>query len=113
MLPDVSHALDTWLQDLTLRIVSKTYDDEDSFDPTFVFTDTAIQGVIQVAKPEEVNADNVDVSLRYLRVHTKSLVAVGQFLIDRSISYKIIDVSNWSDGGYYEVTAEQVRGDYS
>lgn len=113
MLPDVSHVLDSWLQDLTHRVISKSYPDADNFDPTFIFSDAAIKGVIQVAKPRDLQGITVDWSLRYIIVHTKSFINAGDVLIDRSVNYKVIETSNWSDAGYYRVIAEQIKGDYS
>lgn len=107
MLPDVSFVLDQWQQDLTKRVVTRTTDE--NYEPVYIFTDIAIKGVIQVARPETLTAANIDTSLRYIIVHTKVDVGVGEYLIDRGVSYKVIECGNWSDAGYYRVVAEQAK----
>lgn len=111
MLPDVSDVLTEWSQVLTLRVVTKTVDL--NFSPLVSFTDSSIRGVIQVAKPETLTAASIDTSLRYIVVHTTSYIEVGNYLIDRGVHYKVIEVGNWKDAGFFRVTAEQVRGDTS
>jgi hypothetical protein len=98
--------LTEWEQSLTLKTVTTTTVD---FEPQQTVTPEPIRGVVQVAKPQELNADQVDWSLRYIKVHSKSLINVGQYVEYKGTNYRVITPSNWQDYGYSEVVAEEVK----
>lgn len=107
MLPDVSDVLGEWSRTVTLKTVTRTTVD---FQPVIDVTTQPVQAVIQVAKPESLNVGDIDWSLRYLRVHSVSLIDVGQYIEYQGVNYKVITPSNWQDYGYSEVIAEEVKG---
>jgi NAD(P)H-nitrite reductase large subunit len=81
------------------------------FVSSVVVTSENIRAVVQVAKPELLNVNEIDWSLRYVQIHSKDLINLGQYVEYQGSDYKIITPSNYQDYGFSEVIGEQVRGD--
>ena len=58
---------------------------------------------------EDLQADNIDWSLTYYTIHTRSLIQVNDYIEYRNEDYKIISVGKWNDYGYYECVAEETK----
>lgn len=106
MLPDMSEVLNEWSQIVMLRDIEKITVD---FELVETITDTPIRAVIQVADKEKLNVNEVDWSLRYLQVHSKIELFIGQFIVYKGDEYKIITDANYSDYGFSDVFAEEVK----
>lgn len=106
MLPDMSDVLTEWEIDVTLKTVQRyTVDFEDS-DAVIV---QDIKAVVQVAQKERLNTDAIDWSLRYLQIHSKEPLSVGQFIEFQGEDYKVIDDGNYQLYGFSDVVAEQTK----
>lgn len=108
MLPNKSKTLRKWEQDVILKTVTRTTVD---FEDVVVITPQPIKAVVQVASAEQLKAFDIDWSLRYLQIHSSSLIDVGQFIEYQGLNYKVISPSNYQDYGFSEVIAEEVKGD--
>ena len=107
MLPNVANVVKQFEQSVILRVVTRTTID---FVNQLVNVDTAIRAVIQVATPEEVLAEELDRSLAHLKVHARFVFEIGQYVIYKTDSYKIVKASNWIDYGYTRCFASRNKG---
>ncbi len=109
-LPDMSQALSAWEQSVTHRTIVKTTNPT-TFVTTNANTDTVIKAVVQVGQPDDLSVSDIDYSLRVIKVHTKSSLSnSNSFIIYKGTTYKIIQVKDYSDYGYYRALCQQVRG---
>ena len=107
MLPDMSGVLSGFLQNITKRVQTKTVVD---FVETITNVDTTIKAVVQVADMETKQAENLDFSKRYIQIHTPSdNLEINDFVIYKTVSYKIVRKNNYADYGYVETIGEQVK----
>ena len=79
------------------------------FQPTETITDTDINAVVQVAQKENLNVEAIDWSKQYLQIHANDPLEIGQKVVYKSKEFKIIDLNDYSDYGYYEITAEEIK----
>ena len=112
-LPDMSDVLDDWLQPIVLKTVTKDtgafdINDIDNPDGETVTTQT-IQAVVQPAEKDKLNADNIDWSLEYQTIHSKTQFVEGQFFEYGGRDYKIISSLPYGDYGYYEGVGEETK----
>lgn len=106
-LPDVSAALSMWSQSVSLKTAVTTTVD---FEIETVITSKTIKAVVQVADKTKLNPDMVDWSLRYVLAHSTSSMSIGQYIEYGGINYKVVDLGNYDDYGYYRAVGEQVKG---
>lgn len=106
MLPDMSDVLTEWSQSVTLRTITKSTVD---FELVEDIVDQPLQAVIQVADKEKLNIAEVDWSLRYIQAHSKVELFVGQAIVYNGDEYKIITDANYSDYGFSDVFAEEMK----
>lgn len=105
-LPNVAAALVGWTQPVTLKTVST---ETVRFEPVTTVKCQQIEAVVQPTKKNILNADLLDWSRRHLTFHTASAVTLGQFIEHKGADYKIVEVADWSDHGYYEAVGEQTK----
>ena len=110
MLPDMSGTLLAWQQVVKLKTATTTTVD---FVKQVVVTESDIDAVVQVADKEKLNPDIVDWSLQYVLVHSDSAIEIGQFVEHKSKNFKIIDLGDYVDYGYYRAVVEEVKGTIS
>jgi hypothetical protein len=110
MLPDMSGTLLAWQQPVKRKIATTTTVD---FVKQTVLSESPIEGVVQVADKEKLNPDIVDWSLEYILLHTNSAIDVGQFIEHKTKNFKIIDLGDYIDYGYYRAVCEEVKGSLS
>lgn len=103
---DVSDVLDDFKQTIIYRVTTTTTID---FQPTETITDTDIEAVVQVAQKENLNVEAIDWSKQYLQIHSNDPLEIGQKVVYKSKEFKIIDLNDYSDYGYYEITAEEIK----
>lgn len=108
MLPDMSDVLEEWSQPVILKTIVTTVDD--NFDEVIVVTPETIRGVVQVAKSKDLNPDQTDWALRYITVHSKSMMTTDQYIEFQGTDYKIIQMKPWGQYGYYKAICEEVKG---
>lgn len=106
MLPDMSDVLSEWSQPVKLKTVTTT---TVNFEPVQSVDVQNIVAVVQVADMEKLNPDMIDWSRRYLMIHAKVPLDVGQVIEYKGADYKIIAVNNYGDYGFYDVTAEETK----
>ena len=106
MLPNMSSALDRWLQTVVLKTITQTVVNHR---PVQTPSSTNIQAVIQPADKKKLTVENIDYSLAYLQVHSKTQLRVGDVIEYKSVDHKIVQLGPYSDYGYYEAIAEELR----
>lgn len=104
---DVSSVLDDFSQEVTLKTIEKT--GSTNFQPIETKILKSIYAVVQPADIEKLEVGNIDFSLRYIQIHTKEPVKTGQFIVYNEITFKIINVSDFADYGYYMAVCEEVQ----
>ncbi len=70
---------------------------------------TTIRAVAVPKAPEEIKSDNVNYSLKYLTVTTKTDLKVEDQLLYRDIKYRVISALDFQPYGFSTVTAEQIK----
>ena len=103
---DVSDVLDDFKQTIIYRVTTVT---TVNFQPTETIVDTNIEAVVQVAQKENLNVQAIDWSKQYLQIHANDPLKIGQKVVYKSKEFKIIDLNDYSDYGYYEITAEEIK----
>ena len=103
---DMGEVLDCFLQPVTLKTVTTTTVD---FDETESVATQAISAVVQPADKDKLNPANLDWSLRYQMIHSKSTMVEGQYLEYAGTDYKIISVTPYGDYGYHEAVGEETK----
>jgi hypothetical protein len=106
MLPDVGFALADWEVAVKLKTVSQQ--SEDFVRADVVTVEDALM-VVQVQDPAKLKAEGIDWSLTYLRFHSRTALAVGQYVEHEGGDYKIIKASAWASAGYWEAVGVQTR----
>ena len=106
MLPDMSDVFDGWLDDYTLKTVTKTTVD---FVDANTVAGRTVPCMVQVAQKNKLNIAPIDWSKRYLTVHSPDPISNGEFLEFNGEDYKIVDNGDWQAYGYTEAVAEQTK----
>lgn len=107
MLPNMSSTVKKFLQDVTHISISTTLV---SGRPQETPTQTSIKAVVENPTPESLSQDQLRNSLRYKSVWTvETPLNIDDKIIHNGITYRIISPSDWSEYGYYETVAEEVK----
>lgn len=106
MLPNMAEVLDDFLQPVKTKIVTVTTVD---FVPTETIVETDILAVVQVAQKEKLNPQAIDWSKRYLQVHSKEPLDMRALVEYQGKDYKVFELNDYSDYGYYEAICEEVK----
>jgi len=106
MILDMSDAFDDLLQQVIIKTVTTTTVD---FVKTSAIVGQRINAVIQPADRNKINKDVMDWNLRYVQVHTKQRLNVGQFVQYMGEDFKIVQPGQYGDYGFYDVIAEQCK----
>lgn len=106
MLPDMSDTLDEWAVPVKVKTVTRI---TSNFAPVDTVTQRTINAVVQVAQKNSLKSDQIDWSLRYLTVHTISMLENGEFVEYNGEDYKVIDNGDWSAYGFTEALVEQTK----
>ena len=105
-LPDMSATLKQFEQTIQLHVVTQTVV---NFRPVESEATTPIQAVVQPANKEKLNPSIVDWSLRYMLVHSSSVINIGDFMTHDGIKYKAVDYGPYSNYGFNSVVFEQIK----
>jgi hypothetical protein len=103
---DLDGDFDDLMQDLTLIRVNQVVID---YKPVNEETTEIVQAVIQVADPNKINVDKLDISKKHLQVNTKSNIEMGDLCEYRGDRYKAIALEDYNDYGYMEAYFEEVK----
>jgi len=103
MLPNLSSVLKAWERAVIIKTVVTT---TTNFVPTDVVTVRTQNCVIQIPNKKDIKADNLDWALRYLMVHSKEALLIGEYVTFESEDFKITSLGKWLGYGYYEAIAE-------
>lgn len=106
MILDMSDALGGLTQSVTLKSVTTATVD---FVETETITSATIAAVVQPASMEQINPDLVDWSLKYIQVHSESVLLLGERISWLGDDYKIIQRGNYYGYGFNEVFAEEIK----
>lgn len=106
MLPNMASALDGWEIPITVKTVTETSVD---FVVTQVVTAETIKAVVQPAQMEDLNAETVDRSREYIKVHSTNDITLNQFVEFQGKDFKVITRGNYSLYGFIEVMAEETK----
>ena len=105
-LPNMSSVLTAFEQTIILKSIVQTVVDHRPVDTP---TPNTIKAVVQVAEKEKLQIEIVDWSLQYLMVHSKTSFTINDLIEYKGKDFKIIDLGDYSDYGYYESIAEEVK----
>lgn len=110
-LPDMSDVVESFAVNVTLETYVRG-----SVDGVIVNTLTpdpapVIRATVQPATFEDLQAVEVDQSLKYVMVHSTTELIVGQYILDGADRYKIITGGDYQRYGFSEVVGEEVKGD--
>ncbi|WP_428613325.1 hypothetical protein [Pseudoalteromonas sp.] len=103
---DVSDALDDWLRPTLIKKVTKTTVD---FEPDEIITGRTQDCMIQVAQPEQLIKMQLDISLRHIRVHSKSDINMKELVEFEGKDFRVITPAQWSGYGYVDVMAVETK----
>jgi hypothetical protein len=104
--PQVGNVLRRFSQPVTLRKYTQTVV---NYEPVNTYVDTPIKAVIQPSSAESLNIDIVDYSLRYFMVHSTTVMTVNDRISYKGKDYRLIEVQDWSDYGYYQAIIEEIK----
>jgi hypothetical protein len=91
---------------VTIKTVTRTTED---FVEAQSVEERTQKCVIQVARPEDLNNDTLDWSLKHLLIHSRSTLAMRELVEYKDEDYIIVRVSGWNDYGYIEAIASQTK----
>lgn len=106
MIPNVADALVGWTQPVLLKTVSKTTVD---FQPVVIVTGATIEAVVQPTKKTLLNADTLDWSRSHFTFHSAEAMELGQLIEYKGKDYKVIELADYSDYGYFEAVGEHTK----
>ena len=105
---DMSDALSCFLQNITFTEKRKYTVNFEDFEEC---TNTTIPAVVQPGQKEAVNTSNVDWSKEIIWIHSPKQLKINSFLTWRGKQFRIVELGNYVDYGYYEAFGEEVKGD--
>jgi len=105
---DMCDALDCWMQPIILKTVACESVD---FEETQTVTRETIDAVVQPTTDDKLRALNIDHSLQYQTIHTKSEIQEGQFFEFQGRDFKIISIKPWRQFGYNDGIGEETKRD--
>ena len=106
MLPDMSDTLLEWEIPVLLKTVTQQ---TINFHPADIVTVSPLQAVVQPAQKDRLNPEQIDWSLRYLQIHARTQLGVGQFIEWEGEDYKITEDGDYRLYGFSDVVAEQTK----
>lgn len=106
MIFDLSPAFDDWEQPYTLKTVTKST--VDFVETTVVKGDPRV-AVFQPTNKTNLNADTLDWSRDHWTLHSALDIKKGQYVEYKGRDYKVVERSDWSEYGYYEVVCEETK----
>jgi hypothetical protein len=103
MLPNVKNALTGWMQPVTVKTLARTTVD-------FVLSESVtvrvIPAVVQPTQKTSLNADTLNWSQPHITIHTPERVHLGEVVEWMAADYKVVEVADWSQYGYFEAVCE-------
>jgi len=103
MLPDVSDVLMDWERSVTIKNVVRT---TTNFVESDAVTERSQLVVVQVADKSRLNSVTVNWALKYIQVHSRTDILMGEYIEFDDADYKVIARGDWNGYGYIEVIAE-------
>lgn len=104
---DVSDALDDWTRPTTIKTVTVTTVD---FEKVEQVAGRTQECMIQPANPAKLSVTNIDLSLRYILVHSPEAIAVKELVEYDGADFEVIQPAKWKGYGYAAVVAAEVKG---
>ena len=106
MVFDVSDFLGCWSRPITLKVFRNFKVDFEDFEEC---TETTMQAVVQLARPEELKIEGVDYSKRYILIHSESAINVNNRVNFDLLDFIIISKSDYDGYGYFEAIGEEIK----
>lgn len=108
-LPNLSRAATRWAVPVTVETYSKTTVD---FVETVTVTPQAALATVQAAREDDLQAVQVDITLRYVKIHSETRIDFGQYVVaDDGVRYRIITPTDHDRYGFTRVIGEEVKGE--
>jgi hypothetical protein len=104
MIPDMSDAVEEFEENV--KIFSVTYSSSD-FSESKIITVRNQLAIVEVAKPEDLQALTIDFSLSYIAVYSRYEIAMAEYVEWNGKKHKVISIENWAHGGYYKAICEE------
>lgn len=105
-LPNMSRAVSRWSKKIeVLRAVISTV----NFEPQETIFAREIIATVQPAQKQRINPDIINWSLRYILVHSKDEMFIGEFVKHDGVVFKVIDNGDYNRYGYTESVCEEVK----
>lgn len=106
MILDMSDALEHFEQQVIVKtVVTATVD----FVPSTVVTGRRMMAVVQPADRQKITKDNLDNSLRYIEIHARDAIGVGQVVEYGGSDWKVVQPGHYGDYGFFDVIAQQCK----
>ena len=105
-LPQLGHVLDGWLQTVLLKTVTRTTVD---FKPVEVVTVEPLLAVVQPTAKTNLNKDTLDWTKDNFTFHSKAALKIGQLIEYKGRDFKLAQVADYSDYGYWEAVGEDTK----
>lgn len=104
--PNVSEVLDDFEQTITKRVITIVTVE---FEEVETVVESSIRAVVQVAEKENLKVENIDWSLQYVWVHSKTELDINNEVVWSGRTFKVIAREDYNDYGYYAVVGEEVK----
>ena len=106
MLPNLSQTVLKFSQQIELI---KTVQTVVNFKPVLTEIPSTINAVVQPSTDKALASVDVDVAKSYYTIHTSLALKIGDFVIIKTKRHKLIKSKDYSEYGYYEFVAEEVK----
>lgn len=102
----MTSAVLTWAK--TLEVVNQTVTTID-FEPQEVNVSRFVKATVQPAQKERLNKDLIDWALKYVQVHSKEPMEIGEFFRHEGVTYKVVDSGDFQRYGFTDCVGEEVK----
>jgi len=106
MLPNVGGVLKSFTKKVVLQRVTQEIIEHK---PVENISEVEIEAVVQPANKESLTLDNVNYSLSYIQINTTIPIKIGDYVLDKGKKYKIVELEDFSDYGFYKAIGEEVK----
>jgi len=105
--PSVSDVLVDFEETLLLKKV--TVINNADFKREEIVSNEVIRAVVQAQSFESINVDNIDFSLDYIQIHSRTDIDIDDVVTWEGKDYRIIARKDYTSRGYLELTGEQIK----
>ena len=106
MIPNMSDVLTDFEQIVQLKTTTQTIV---NYRPVISSILTSFRAVVQPADKQNLQVADIDMSKEYLLIHSKTGLKINDIVVYKGKDYIIKTLGDFSDYGYYESIAEEVK----